>query len=90
MGKRLAGSLAGQGLIPRGIISERDPPFSLGFWKGGFQRLNTKLPTSTAYHPQTDGQSERTNQPVEIALRYFLTTNTESEWVEYCRIFRHQ
>jgi len=36
---------------------------------------------STAYHPQTNGQSERTNQTIEIALRYYLATmENESKW----------
>jgi len=38
--------------------------------------------TSTAYHPQTDGQSERTNQSIEIALRYYLSVNPDSNWLE--------
>ncbi len=59
--------------IPRQIISDRDRKFLSSFWRTIFERLGTKLLTSTAYHPQTDGQSERTNQTVEIALRYFLT-----------------
>lgn len=36
--------------------------------------------TSTAYHPQTDEQSERTNQTIEIALRYFLTSHLDENW----------
>ena len=36
--------------------------------------------TTTAYHPQSDGQSERTNQVVEIALRYFLTAHPTEDW----------
>lgn len=41
-------------------------------WTGMMNRLGVKLLFSTTYHPQTDGQSERTNQTVEIALRYML------------------
>lgn len=66
--------------IPRAIISDRDLKFMSGFWKGVFQKLNTKLLTSTAYHPQTDGQAERTNQVVEIALRYFLSVYPTENW----------
>lgn len=51
------------------------------FWKTIFTKLNIDMLTSTAYHPQTDGQSERTNQTVEIALRYYLA-NPDNNWVD--------
>ena len=66
--------------IPRSIISDRDSRFMSQFWQEIFSRLGTKFLTATAYHPQTDGQSERTNQTVEIAMRYHLTANAETEW----------
>ena len=68
--------------VPRCIISDRDPRFMSAFWKEIFGRLHVKFLTSTAYHPQTDGQSERTNQTVEIALRFHLTANPDDEWDE--------
>lgn len=40
------------------------------FWTTTFKRIEVSMLTSTAYHPQTDGQSERTNQIIEIALRF--------------------
>ena len=58
--------------LPRAIISDRDPKFVAAFWKSTFNHLGIALLFTTAYHPQTDGQSERTNQTVEIALRYSL------------------
>lgn len=66
--------------IPVAIISDRDSKFMSVFWRTIFQKLGVTLATSTAYHPQTDGQSERTNQTVEIALRFHLTTGTDN-WV---------
>lgn len=63
------------------IISDRDAKFLSEFWKGLFKRLDTKLLTATSYHPQTDGQSERSNQTVEIALRY-LTVEYDEPWVD--------
>ena len=47
--------------IPVAIISDRDPKFMSSFWRFIFEKLGTSLLTSTAYHPQTDGQSERIN-----------------------------
>ena len=58
--------------IPKAIISDRDPKFLSELWAGLFHELGTKLLYAAAYHPQTDGQSERTNQTVESALRYYL------------------
>ena len=60
--------------LPKVIISDRDPKFLSELWKTWFSQLNVQLLTSTSYHPQTDGQSERTNQTIEIALRYYLST----------------
>jgi len=51
------------------------------FWKALFKRLGTQLLTSTAYHPQTDCLSERTNQTVEIALRYEISSSPSADWV---------
>ena len=69
--------------IPVAIISDRDPKFMSSFWRFVFEKLGTSLLTSTAYHPQTDGQSERTNQTVEIALRYLLTSHPDTDWTEF-------
>lgn len=49
-------------------------------WKKLFKLLKVDLLVSTAYHPQIDGLSERTNQSVEIALRYLITANLEAAW----------
>ena len=54
--------------IPKAIISDRDPKFLSDLWKGLFKALNTKLLVLTAYHPQTDGQSEQMNQTIEIVI----------------------
>ncbi|CAI7772695.1 unnamed protein product [Closterium sp. NIES-54] len=55
--------------IPATLISDRDPKFTSKFWKELMGLLGTKLAMSSAYHPQTDGQTERLNQVVEQLLR---------------------
>nr|GFB53387.1 reverse transcriptase domain-containing protein [Tanacetum cinerariifolium] len=51
------------------IISDRDPRFASNFWRSLQNTLGTRLDMSTAYHPKTDGQSERTIQTLEDMLR---------------------
>ncbi|GJZ24725.1 putative reverse transcriptase domain-containing protein [Tanacetum coccineum] len=55
--------------VPVSIISDRDGRFMLLFWKALHESLGTRLDMSTAYHPETDDQSERTIQTLEDMLR---------------------
>ncbi|GJT06578.1 putative reverse transcriptase domain-containing protein [Tanacetum coccineum] len=55
--------------IPVSIICDRDPRFASRFWRSLQKALGTSLDMSTAYHPETDGQSERTIQTLEDMLR---------------------
>ncbi|KAJ9544144.1 hypothetical protein OSB04_023851 [Centaurea solstitialis] len=55
--------------VPVTIISDRDVRFTSRFWSKFHEDLGTKLQLSTAFHPQTDGQSERTIQTLEDMLR---------------------
>ncbi|GJZ29799.1 putative reverse transcriptase domain-containing protein, partial [Tanacetum coccineum] len=55
--------------IPVSIICDRDPRFASNFWRSLQNALGTNLDMSTAYHPQTDGQSERTIKTLEDMLR---------------------
>nr|GEW18192.1 reverse transcriptase domain-containing protein [Tanacetum cinerariifolium] len=55
--------------IPVSIISDRDPSFASNFLRSLQNALGTRLDMSTAYHPETDGQSERTIQTLEDMLR---------------------
>jgi len=55
--------------IPRTIISNRGPQFTTHFWERMHNSLGTSLVRSTAYHPQTSGQTKRLNQVLEDMLR---------------------
>ncbi|GJV62669.1 putative reverse transcriptase domain-containing protein [Tanacetum coccineum] len=55
--------------VPVSIISDRDGRFASHLWQALQEALGTKLHMSTAYHPETDGQSERTIQTLEDMLR---------------------
>ncbi|GJX83602.1 putative reverse transcriptase domain-containing protein [Tanacetum coccineum] len=54
---------------PSAIVSDRDPRFTSRFWKGLQKAWKTRLKFSTAFHPETDVQSERTIQTLEDMLR---------------------
>ncbi|KAG2401190.1 uncharacterized protein HKW66_Vig0197740 [Vigna angularis] len=55
--------------VPSSIISDRDTRFTSRFWQSLQSELGSRLQMSSAYHPQTDGQSERTIQTLEDLLR---------------------
>ncbi|KAI3757279.1 hypothetical protein L6452_04813 [Arctium lappa] len=55
--------------VPLSIVSDRDSRFTSHFWDGLQKELGTRVKLSTSYHPQTDGQSERTIQTLEDMLR---------------------
>jgi transposase InsO family protein len=60
--------------VPKKIVSDRGSQFTSRFWKKLHESLDTKLNFSSAYHPQTDGQIERTNQVLEDMLRVVLSS----------------
>jgi transposase InsO family protein len=55
--------------VPKKIVSDRGTQFTSRFWKRLHESMDTKLNFSSAYHPQTDGQTEITNQVLEDMLR---------------------
>ncbi|GJY15951.1 putative reverse transcriptase domain-containing protein [Tanacetum coccineum] len=67
--------------IPVSIIYDHDPRFASHFWRSLQKALGTNLDISTAYHPQTDGQSERTIQTLKDMLRA-CAIDFRKDWVE--------
>lgn len=65
--------------VPKTIVPNRDRIFTSQLWKSLFQLINTKLLMSSSYHPQTDGQTERVNQCLEMYLRC-VVQDSPKEW----------
>ena len=61
--------------MPKVLISDRDPRFTSNFWKAFCRQLGIEPRYSTAFHPETDGQTERTNRVLEEVLRHFIDGN---------------
>ena len=68
--------------VPVSIVSDRDPRFTSYFWKSFQKAMGTRLTMSTTFHPQTDGQSERTIQVLEDMLRACVLDHKGS-WEEH-------
>ena len=65
--------------VPDEIVTDRGPQFNSNFWKALTDLLGTKHKMSSAYHPQTDGQTERMNQTLECMLRHYINP-TQTNW----------
>lgn len=68
--------------IPRQVISDRGPQFAAKYMRHLLKCLHVKSSLSTAYHPRTDGQTERMNQEVEQYLRLY-TSRRQDDWVKH-------
>lgn len=68
--------------FPDKIVSNRGPSFVSAFWRSVLTHLNIAPAPSTAYHPETDGQTERTNQTLETYLRHFVS-HRQDDWVDW-------
>jgi hypothetical protein len=66
--------------LPLHVVSDRDPRFTSVFWKEVTAALGMARGFSTAFHPQTDGQTERMNRTMEEMLRHFITP-MKGDWV---------
>ena len=70
--------------LPSSIIFDRDPCMTSLFWRGLFKNLGTKLNYSSAYHPQTDGQSEILNSIVLDLLKSYVGEVAQgNQWEQY-------
>src|ERR1700733_14785706 len=68
--------------LPTSIISDRGSIFVSYFWKELTRLLQIDARHSTAYHPQTNGLTERTNQTLETYLRAYVSYQ-QDDWVDY-------
>eukprot|EP00877_Chromochloris_zofingiensis_P000205 jgi/Chrzof1/10185/Cz04g31310.t1 len=68
--------------LPKIVISDRDSKFVCAFWRALFKSLGSKLAFSSAYHPETDGQTERVNKSLEQVLTCHSSAFPE-KWDDY-------
>lgn len=75
--------------IPKTIVSYRDKIFISSFWIHLFKLLDIKMVLSTTYHPQTDGQSDRVNQCLEMYLRCVIHSNPQKwkSWLSLAELW---
>jgi transposase InsO family protein len=71
--------------VPKKIVSDRGSQFTSKFWEKLHESMDTKLNFSSAYHPQMDGQTERTNQILEDMLRACALKGMEKVGTRGCR-----
>ena len=69
--------------IPESIVSDRDTKFTSIFWKELHRLMGSKLLMSTAFHPQTDGATERANRSIAQILRT-VVSNDQQDWSDKC------
>jgi transposase InsO family protein len=83
-GKLVLDMLLGLGKLPSSIVSDRDVRFTGAVWGQLWAGLGTRLKMSTAYHPQTDGQTERMNRTMQTMLRSYAERREDwAEWLTF-------
>ena len=70
------------------IVSNKDNKFMSDFWQVVFHKFITTIFTFTVYHSQTDDQSKRINQTIEIALRFHVIAHFDDEWIDVLSFFQ--
>jgi hypothetical protein len=65
--------------LPSQIVSDRDPRFTSKFWRALMERLGVSQAMSSAFHPETDGNTERVNRVLEDMLRHYVDP-TQANW----------
>jgi hypothetical protein len=68
--------------LQKSIVSDRDSRFTSHFWQALMSLLNIQTKLSTSFHPQTDGQTERTNRTLEQMLRSYVNYR-QNDWDLY-------
>ena len=66
--------------VPKSLITDRGTQFTAGMFAEFLKLLGTNHHKTTAYHPQSDGQTERTNQTLETMLRHYVGSKTHGDW----------
>ncbi len=74
--------------LPKDVVSDRGPQFVSKFWREFCKLLGASVSLSSGFHPQSNGQTERANQDLELVLRCLVSQNPSSwsqqlSWVEY-------
>jgi transposase InsO family protein len=80
--KLLLSMLLPQHAMPEAIVSDRDPRFTGSMWAEAMRTLGIRLKTSTAYHPQTDGQTERANRTMQTTLAMYAEKRPR-DWPDF-------
>jgi len=75
--------------LPKRVVSDRRPQFVASFTKELYRLLGVRLSSSTAWHPQTDGQTERINQELDQFLRLFVNER-QNDWYDLLLIAEFQ
>jgi len=66
--------------VPQSMVSDRDPVFTSAFWRELMRLTGTKLHMTSAFHPQSDGQTEAANKVIVMYLRC-MTGDRPKQWV---------